>query len=376
MILAMAKFKLIGLLFLAAWMSNSCSQDEVDDMVLLPSNLQVEVEELERGEVLVRFSADNVNFFRVGFGVGDQAPERATGNQARFTYRNPGTYVITVQAHATESDFITETVSVEIPETNSGLSIPSTGYESPLEYDGYTLSWQDEFEGNSLASHWVHELGDGCPNLCGWGNNELQFYRRENTTVRDGYLIIQAKEEAVGGKNYSSSRIKTQEQAVFQYGRIDVRAALPKGQGIWPAVWMMGENIPQVGWPACGEIDIMEMIGGSQSGRDDTTHGTVHWDNNGSYANFGGSKTLSEGIFNDNFHVFSIIWDAEKIIWLLDNDPFHEIDIRPSALDEFRQPFFFLLNVAVGGNWPGNPNASTSFPQQMVVDYIRVFERN
>jgi beta-glucanase (GH16 family) len=139
---------------------------------------------------------------------------------------------------------------------------------------------------------------------------------------------------------------------------------------------MLGDNIPQVGWPACGEIDIMEMVGGSASGRDNTVHGTVHWDNNGQYANFGGSVTLPQGIFNDKFHVFSVIWDENKIVWLLDNVPYHQIDTRPQALDEFRKPHFFLFNVAVGGNWPGSPDSSTSFPQQMVVDYIRVFQRN
>ncbi|PRY87916.1 glycoside hydrolase family 16 protein [Mongoliibacter ruber] len=370
----MGKIKILALFLLTAWLSHSCSQEEVDQKVLLPSNLTVEVDQTESGLVSVTFQADNVNFFKVGFGVGSEVPQRVAGNQASYTYRESGEFQITVQAHTTEEDFISEVVNVTIAETVAGGLIPDEGYVSPEEYSGYRLVWQDEFEGSSLSSDWVHELGDGCPNLCGWGNNESQFYRRENTTVTDGYLIIEAKEERVGGKEYTSSRIKTQDMQSFTYGRIDVRALLPKGQGIWPAIWMLGDNITEVSWPACGEIDIMELIGGSQSGRDDTVHGTVHWDNNGTYANFGGSKTLSDGIFNDKFYVFSIIWDAEKIIWLLDNVPYHEIDIRPQGLDEFRRPFFFLLNVAVGGNWPGYPNASTSFPQRMVVDYVRVFQ--
>ncbi|MBW3466281.1 glycosyl hydrolase family protein [Arthrospiribacter ruber] len=374
MIILMSKFKIMVLFLLTAWIGQSCSQEEVDQKVLLPSNLNVELEQTESGRVTVSFQAENVNFFRVDFGVGNDGPQRVTGNQASFTYRDPGEYVITVQAHTTEEDFISESVSVTIADQIAGGLIPEEGFISPEEYSGYSLVWRDEFEGDALSSDWVHELGDGCPNLCGWGNNESQFYRRENTTVRDGYLIIEAKEERFGGKEYTSSRIKTQDQQSFTYGRIDIRALLPKGQGIWPALWMLGDNITEVSWPACGEIDIMEMIGGSQSGRDDTVHGTVHWDNNGSYANFGGSKTLTDGIFNDKFYVFSIIWDAEKIVWLLDNVPYHEIDIRPQSLDEFRRPFFFLFNVAVGGNWPGYPNASTRFPQRMVVDYVRVFQ--
>ncbi|WP_291781872.1 glycoside hydrolase family 16 protein [Cecembia sp.] len=256
------------------------------------------------------------------------------------------------------------------------LGIPETGFESPMSYEGYSLVWNDEFEGNSLSGDWVFDMGDGCPALCGWGNNELQTYTRDNVRVSNGHLIIQARKENFDGREYTSSRIKTQGRQSFRFGRIDIRAALPKGQGIWPALWMLGDNIQQVGWPRCGEIDIMEMIGGSVNGRDNTVHGTVHWDNNGSHAEFGGSVTLQQGIFNDNFHVFSIIWDANKIIWLLDNEPYHEIDIRPSGLSELRESFFFLFNVAVGGNWPGSPDNTTVFPQQMVVDYVRVFQRN
>ncbi|EKB47337.1 glycoside hydrolase family 16 protein [Cecembia lonarensis] len=264
---------------------------------------------------------------------------------------------------------------IVLPDPPQGLPIPDTGFESPLSYEGYRLVWSDEFEGNSLSNDWVFDMGDGCPNLCGWGNNELQSYTRDNVRVENGHLIIQARRESSGGRDFTSSRIKTQGRQSFKFGRIDIRAALPKGQGIWPALWMLGDNIDRVGWPRCGEIDIMEMVGGSANGRDNTVHGTVHWDNNGSHAEFGGSVTLREGIFNDNFHVFSIIWDAEKIVWLLDNVPYHEIDIRPSGLDEFRESFFFLFNIAVGGNWPGSPDAATSFPQQMVVDYVRVFQK-
>ena len=252
-------------------------------------------------------------------------------------------------------------------------TIPTTGYITPTTYSGLTSVWSDEFSGTSLdEKFWNYELGDGCPNNCGWGNSELQFYKKENTSVKDGYLVIQAKTETFGNRNYTSSRLTTQNKVNLKYGRVDIRAALPKGQGLWPALWMLGSNINTVGWPKCGEIDIMEMIGGS--GKDNTTYGTVHWDNNGSHAQYGGNTKLASGIFNDEFHVFSIVWDAKKIIWYLDDKKFHEIDTTPAGLSEFQEEYFFIFNVAVGGLWPGNPDGSTAFPQQMIVDYIRVFQ--
>ncbi|WP_366483701.1 glycoside hydrolase family 16 protein [Cyclobacterium sp.] len=368
-------FQMVSLV-LTLFSASSCNQEEVDQRVLLPQNLEVTVEEGENGLVQVSFTADQANFFRVSFGAGSDMPELVSGNQSSYRYDSPGEYTIIVQAHATETDFIKEERSVTITEQMLGIGFPDSGFSSPMTYEAYDLVWNDEFEAQTLSSDWVFEIGDGCPNLCGWGNNELQYYRRENTELKDGYLVITAKEENMGGKNYTSSRLKTQGQQNFQFGRIDIRAALPQGQGIWPAFWMLGENITEVPWPACGEIDIMEMIGGDTDGRDNTVHGTLHWDNNGNYASDGGKKSLSDGaILKDNFHVYSLIWEENQITWLLDDEVFHSMDISPSAMDEFREPFFMLINMAVGGNWPGNPDASTRFPQQLAVDYVRVFER-
>ncbi|NHE59441.1 glycoside hydrolase family 16 protein [Cyclobacterium sp. GBPx2] len=368
-------FQTVSLL-LTLFSASSCNQEEVDQRVLLPQNLEVTVEEGENGLVQVSFTADQANFFRVSFGAGNDMPERVSGNQSSYRYDSPGEYTIIVQAHATETDFIKEERSVTITEQMLGMGFPDSGFTSPMTYEGYALVWNDEFEAQTLSSDWVFEIGDGCPNLCGWGNNELQYYRRENTELKDGYLVVTAREENMGGKNYTSSRLKTQGQQNFQFGRIDIRAALPQGQGIWPAFWMLGENINEVPWPACGEIDIMEMIGGNADGRDNTVHGTLHWDNNGNYASDGGKLSLSDGaILKDNFHVYSLIWEENQITWLLDDEVFHSMDISPAAMDEFREPFFLLINMAVGGNWPGNPDASTRFPQQLAVDYVRVFER-
>lgn len=252
------------------------------------------------------------------------------------------------------------------------IDIPTTGFTSPGSYAGMTLLWEDDFSANTLdASSWTHETGTGTN---GWGNNELQYYRSNNTTFQDGHLIITAREETISGSNYTSSRIISQNKRQFRYGRVDVRAVLPQGQGLWPAVWMLGSNFNEVGWPACGEIDIMEMVGGG--GREDTVHGTVHWQHSGQHAEHTGSTVLSSGTFSDEFHVFSIEWTATRITWYVDNQQYHVIDTTPADLDEFRRNFFFILNLAVGGNWPGSPNSTTTFPQHMIVDYIRVFQQD
>ena len=252
------------------------------------------------------------------------------------------------------------------------VSIPSQGATSPVTYPGMTLAWADEFEGTTLnLANWSHETGNG---VNGWGNNELQFYRPDNTSIQNGHLVITAKKEAFGGKEYTSSRIITKGKRQFRYGRVDIRAAMPKGQGIWPALWMLGSNFDTVSWPACGEIDIMEMIGGNS--REKTVHGTVHWEHDGKHAQFGGEYSLTSGTLADQFHVYSIVWDATSIRWFIDNKQYHVIDTTPAQLDEFRRSFFFIFNIAVGGNWPGSPDATSTYPQHMIVDYVRVFQNN
>ncbi len=243
------------------------------------------------------------------------------------------------------------------------------GYTTPTSYQNLTLVWADEFDGTSLNDkYWNYEIG----NNNGWGNNELEYYKKENTTVKNGYLNIEARVESNGASNYTSSRLTTQDKFNVKYGRVDIRALLPKGQGIWPALWMLGKNIKQVSWPKCGEIDIMELIGGTD--KDNVVYGTAHWDNNNSHAQYGGNTKLTSGVFNDEFHVFSIVWDAKKIVWYVDDKQFHVIDTTPAGLSEFQEDYFLLINLAVGGDWPGKPNSATVFPQTMKVDYIRVFQ--
>ena len=255
---------------------------------------------------------------------------------------------------------------------NDDTFLPNSndGYSTPDSYAGYDLVWSDEFEGNALdLGTWTRELGNH-----GWGNNELQNYTNsdENSFVSNGNLIIEAREEPSGGSNYSSARLISSGNADFQYGRIDIRAKLPKGQGVWPALWMLGSNFWDISWPHCGEIDIMEIVGHEP----DKLHGTIHWEGAGGYASFGGNTRLDEGDFSDKYHVFTIIWDDAKIRWFLDDELYHQVDITPAHMTEFHANFFFIMNIAVGGNWPGSPDATTVFPQRMYVDYIRVFQED
>jgi beta-glucanase (GH16 family) len=245
---------------------------------------------------------------------------------------------------------------------------------SPMTYPGMVLAWSDEFDGPSLDGQlWNHDIGGW-----GWGNDESQYYRPENTSMQEGHLVITAKEEFYGGRDYTSSRIKTEGARSFTYGRVDIRAALPRGQGIWPALWALGSNFSEVGWPYCGEIDIMEMIGGSN--RETEVHGTVHWNVGGlnapySHTYIGGKTQKASGDFGDGFNVFSIIRTEDRIEWLLNDELYYSFAIDDSAsLAPFREPFFLIFNVAVGGRWPGYPDGLTEFPQRLVVDYVRVFE--
>jgi beta-glucanase (GH16 family) len=267
-------------------------------------------------------------------------------------------------------------VTIEDDDDNvAGLTIPSGGFESPESYDGYTLVWRDEFDGETLnTTDWNYEIGDGCPGNCGWGNNELEYYRQENTSIVNGHLVITAKKQAFGGKEYTSSRLTTKGKQQFKFGRIDIRAALPEGKGIWPALWMLGSNIDAAGWPACGEIDIMELTGDVPN----RVVSTVHYGANLAQHDYNSVSTFASSgdSYQDRFHVYSINWENNIIEFLVDDVIVHTE--TPASLNgqpwPFNKFFFFIFNVAVGGNWPGSPDSSTKFPQYMIVDYVRVFQ--
>jgi len=260
-----------------------------------------------------------------------------------------------------------------ITEDGTSFVTDNAGFSTPTSYPGMTLVWQDEFSGTSLdGGMWNYEIGNGSG---GWGNNELQYYTNgpKNVLVSNGNLVIEARKESISGFNYSSARLTTQNKKTFTYGRIDIRAKLPRGKGIWPALWMLGSNISTVGWPASGEIDIMEYLGHETN----KTHGTVHYGpSTAAHGYRGNSYTLNSGHFYEQFHVFSIDWKQDQIKFLVDNNVFFTINKSDLGATPypFNAPFFFIFNVAVGGNWPGSPDANTTFPQRMIVDYVRVFQ--
>ena len=232
----------------------------------------------------------------------------------------------------------------------------------PAQAQTWNLVWNDEFDSIN-TSNWTFEVGGG-----GWGNNELQYYTNGNNSyIQNGVLVIEARRESVGGMAYTSSRMITRGKREFTYGKIEARMAIPMGQGIWPAFWMLGTNIGSVGWPACGETDIMEHINATN-----TIYGTIHWDTNG-YASYGGSTNTTPA----SYHVYTIEWTSSAIKWFVDGVQYHEANILNSVngTDEFHRPFFIILNQAVGGNWPGSPNSGTPFPSRFYVDYVRVYQQ-
>lgn len=255
---------------------------------------------------------------------------------------------------------------------------PAPTTQAPETLGDWQLVWNDEFDGPDVdESKWTFQNGDGCDiNLCGWGNNELQWYLPHNATIEDGHLVIIAQEQTINNRSYTSSRMRSKDKGDWRYGRFEVRAKLPRGQGLWPAIWMMPTDNVYGGWAASGEIDIMEALGHEPA----KVHGTLHygasWPNNRSS---GDAYTLSSGTFTDDFHVFAIEWEAGEIRWYVD-DTLYLTQNNWSTTDAafpapFDQRFHFILNVAVGGNWPGSPDASTSFPQQLTVDYVRVYQK-
>jgi beta-glucanase (GH16 family) len=249
--------------------------------------------------------------------------------------------------------------------------------EEPSAEKEWKLVWSDEFDGDSLnESMWSLQLGTGTEyGLTGWGNNELQYYtdRPKNVRIEDGRLHITAHREDYEGMRYTSARIRTILKGDWQFGRIEVKAKLPKGQGIWPAIWMLPTDEVFGGWPNSGEIDIMELVGHEP----ETVHGTVHygpdWPNN---RHPGGFYTLDEGTFADDFHLFSIEWEQNEIRWFVNGELYFRItpeDLQPHPYP-FNARFHLLINLAVGGNWPGSPDDTTEFPQSLILDYVRVYQ--
>lgn len=244
--------------------------------------------------------------------------------------------------------------------------------------EAMSLVWADEFDYEGLpdSGKWDYDYGTGCPRVCGWGNNELQFYTRErleNARVEDGKLIIEARKEAWKGTDYTSARLVTRGKQAWQYGRIEVRAKLPSGTGTWPAIWMLPEDNAYGGWPRSGEIDIMEHVGYEPA----MIYGTVH---TGAFNHIQGTQrgdTLEVPGCELAYHVYAIEWDADRITFFVDDVQYNEFPNEGTGPDAwpFDQPFYLVLNLAVGGNWGGRQGVDTDiWPQTMEVDYVRVYQ--
>ncbi len=263
---------------------------------------------------------------------------------------------------------------------NAGGGSGSGGSAPPAP--GWQLTWSDEFDGENGSgvdpSKWSFDTGGS-----GWGNGELEYYTSgtSNAVLENGALVITATRDGAesyscwnGPCQYTSARLNTAGKFSQQYGRFEARIQIPEGQGVWPAFWLLGENIGNVGWPACGEIDVMENIGRTP----DTTYGTTHGPGPGDYPGVGLSGAFNGGApMGNGFHVYATEWDASSVRFYVDGDLYWTVtqaQLPAGATWVWNQPFFVLLNFAVGGGWPGSPDGTSMWPQRMVVDYVRVYQ--
>ena len=261
------------------------------------------------------------------------------------------------------------------------VSCAASQTSKPQAASEWTLVWSDEFNNTDGSgpdpSKWVVETGGG-----GWGNNELEYYtaRPQNAFQRDGNLVIQVLKEKFTGpdgvsRDYTSARLKTLGKFSQAYGRFEARIKIPRGQGIWPAFWMMGDDIDKVGWPTCGEIDIMENIGKEPSLVHGTIHGPGYSGDKGPTASY---ESSDHRPFADDFHIYAVEWEPEAIRFYVDDHLYATrtpTDLPKGTKWVYDHPFFLLLNVAVGGDWPGAPDATSVYPQTMLVNYVRVYRR-
>lgn len=249
------------------------------------------------------------------------------------------------------------------------ISACSTQEISTSNPPGWNLVWSDEFNERKLSeSKWSFDLGGG-----GWGNEEAQYYRKENVKLENGKLIITAEKENYGGYRFTSARITTRRKGDWIYGRFEIRARLPKGKGIWPAIWLLPTNEKYGKWPKSGEIDIVELVGHEPK----KIHGTLHY--GVPHTHTGNSYSLQHGDFTDNYHVFSIQWERDEIRWYMDDKLYHSqtrwFTSSASQPAPFDEKFHLIINVAVGGRWPGYPDKITKFPQKLEIDWVRVYQR-
>jgi beta-glucanase (GH16 family) len=364
----LGKLGLIGFLFLFI----SCNGGSVDDPdipdepeVIIPSNVSLNIAVVGTdannpngdGSGLIQCSATATDAVKYGyrFGTGSEI-ESITGDiEYTYTEKETNNYTVYVVAYSSTGHMVT--VSKEI-----------TVYVTAE----LALVWSDEFDTNGapLTSKWNYDMGNG---QSGWGNNELEYYtdRSENVIQENGNLVITAIKESYQGYDYTSARLKTQGKFSFTYGKVEVRAKLPAGTGVWPAIWMLGDDITTIGWPACGEIDIMEYVGYEPNEVNSAIHTPSSSGNTVNHASY--DLVTAE----EEFHLYGIEWTSTEIKFFVD-DTLH-YTYKPTAYNDETWPFtknqFLILNLAIGGNWGGAQGVDdTIFPQQFMIDYVRVYQ--
>jgi beta-glucanase (GH16 family) len=331
-----------------------------DDIIETPSNLTIEFNCVGSnasnpdgdgsGTVIFNFSAANASFYKLNLGNGDIVETSSTTLTYTYTGTGTNTYDVYISAYNADT-FISTSITVKV--------------KIDLK-----LIWSDEFDGSGApdSDKWGYDIGTGSN---GWGNGESQYYtdRSENVKRVNGFLIITAKAESYEGSEYTSSRLLTQGKFDFTYGRVEVKAKLPSGGGTWPAIWMLGADFSSVGWPACGETDIMEHAGNRQGIVQSAMHTSSSYGNTVNH----GSQTLSD--VSTEFHVYTVEWTSEKMVFSVD-DKVH-YTYNPSTKNSETWPFdkdqFIILNVAMGGGFGGDidPNFVQS---SMEIDYVRVYQ--
>ena len=358
---------LIVIVLLWASIFISCSSDSSEDPPppnnnIIPTNLVLTVDIVGSdasnpngdGTGVIQCQASATNAVKYGFKFGNEPEQESINGTISHTFTTPGTnnYVVSVFAYS-----------------STGHSISSFKNITVYVNDGSPQAvWSDEFDTNGAPdpTKWTYDLGAG-----GWGNNEAQTYTNnsENAIVEGGLLKIKAKSDGSGG--YTSARLKTQGLFDFTYGRVEVRAKLPASAGTWPAIWMLGSNFGSVGWPKCGEVDIMEQTGDNKN----KVLGTCHWFNtsNSSNASYGLDTTVSNA--TSEFHIYAMDWDASTIKISVDSTQFYVIDITNSGIPNspFHSNFFMILNVAMGGTLGGTIPANFT-ESIMEIDYVRVYQ--
>ncbi len=320
-----------------------------------PTNLTINTTISTDGSGTVNFisTATNAVSYDYDFGNGD-AKTTAAGT-IDYTYTQTGTnnYTVTVTAKGSTGLTLKKTVPITITVAPHVLS----------------LVWSDEFntDGAPDPAKWGYDLGDGCPNNCGWGNSEAEYYtkRPENAIVQNGVLKINVIKESYSGKPYTSARLLSKDKFDFKYGKVEVKAKLPAGKGTWPAIWMLGSDISSAGWPACGEIDIMEHLGNNLN----TIYATLHYPGHSGGSANGATKFVDS--VTTAFHIYSLDWSPTVINISADGQLIHSVP-NSQALP-FNHNFFFILNIAMGGNFGGSIDPAFT-NGTMEIDYVRLYK--